>query len=184
MLNRKIDFCNGFDRQRQWTTVAFTPMQRLIIFSVFILLVVAAAAASAQFVGGEWYQAMNHPVWNPSAPLMAIIWPLVYVLMAVAAWMVWDTMRGLAWTSLAWWGLQLILCVVWSWMFFGLHRVGWSLGVTGLWVVALLITTISFRSIRIEASHLMIPVVIWSLFVLLLNFSQWLLNGGGLGSIF
>ena len=178
-----MDFCR-FDRQCQWTAVAFTPMQRLITFSVFILLVVAAAAIAGQFVGGEWYQSMNRPAWNPSALIMAIVWPAVYMLMAVSAWMVWDTMRGLAWVALTWWGVQLILCVTWSWTFFGMHRVGWSLGVMGLWVVAVLLTTISFRSIRIEASSLMIPVAIWSLFTLILNFSWWVMNGGGVGSIF
>jgi len=159
-------------------------MQKLISLSVFIFLVVAAAAVGGQFIGGEWYQAMNQPGWNPSAVVMAAVWAVLYVLMAVSAWMVWETMRGLAQTALAWWGLQLLLSVVWSWMFFGLHRVGWSMGVMGLWVLVVLITIKVFRPIRLEASSLMMPVGAWLLFALALNFMQWRLNGGGLGSIF
>lgn len=184
MMRGEIDFYNGFDRQRQWTAVAFIPMQRLITLSVFLVLVLAVSAIGGQFVGGEWYQSMNQPAWNPAAWLLASAWALVYVLMAVAAWLVWDTMRGLAQTALAWWGLQLLLSVVWSWLFFGLHRVGWSLGVMGLWAVAVFMTTKSFRSIRLEAFSLMLPVAVWLLFALVLNFMQWRLNGGGLASIF
>ena len=159
-------------------------MQRLISLSVFLFLVVAAAAIGGQFIGGEWYQAMNQPEWNPSAMVMALVWAVLYVLMAVSAWMVWESKRGLAQTALAWWGLQLLLSVVWSWLFFGLHRIGWSLGVMGLWVLIVLITIKAFRPIRLEASSLMMPVGAWLMFALVLNFVQWRLNGGGLGSIF
>jgi len=159
-------------------------MQRLISLSVFLLLVLAAAAVGGQFVGGEWYQAMNQPDWNPSAMVMAAVWAVLYALMAVAAWMVWEAMRGLAQTPLAWWGLQLLLSVVWSWMFFGLHRVGWSLGVMVLWLLVVLITIKAFRPIKLEASSLMMPLAAWLLFTLALNFNQWVMNGGGLSSIF
>jgi len=158
-------------------------MHRLVTLSVFLFLVVVTAAIGGQFVGGEWYQAMHQPPWVPSAPVMAFAWAVVYVLMAVSAWLVWDTMRGLAQIALGWWLLQLLLSVAWSWTFFGLHRVGWSLGVMGLWLLVVLITTKSFRSIRIEASSLMLPVAVWLLFALVLNFTQWSLNGGGLRSL-
>ncbi len=158
-------------------------MQKLISLFVFLLIVIAAAAAGGQYVGGDWYQAMQKPAWNPSALAMASVWALLYILMAVSAWMVWDSLRGLAKTALAWWGFQLLLGVAWSWTFFGMHRIGWSLGVMGLWLLLVLLTTKSFRSIRVEASNLMLPVTAWLLFALVLNFTQWQLNGGGFHSI-
>jgi len=183
-VNGEIDFNNRFDRQRQWTAVAFINMQRLITLSVFLILVVAAAAFSGQFIGGEWYQGMNQPAWNPSALVFALVWAILYVLMAASAWMVWDSMKGQAQTALAWWGTQLILSIVWSWVFFGLHRVGWALGVMVIWLLAVLMTTRTFRPIRLEASSLMLPVAAWLLFSVVLNFVQWRINGGGLSSIF
>ena len=71
-------------------------MHRLASLAVFLLVVVVTAAVAGQFVGGEWYQDMNQPSWNPSAMVMASAWAVVYVLMAVSAWMVWDAMRSLA----------------------------------------------------------------------------------------
>lgn len=151
---------------------------------VFLLLAVLAALAGGQFVGGEWYQGMQQPAWNPPAPLMAVVWAVYYVLMAVSAWMVWEAMRGLAATSLGGWLLQLLLGVGWSWIYFGLHRPGWALGVMSLWLVTGVLVFAGFRSIRVEAGRLMLPVVAWLGFSWLLNLVQWFMNGGGFGSIF
>ena len=159
-------------------------MHRVTALGVFILIVVLAVAVGGQFVGGDWYQAMHQPSWNPPAILMALVWAVIYVLMAVSAWMVWETMRSMAMPSLAWWGLQLLLGVAWSWMFFGLHRVGWALATMGAWLLVAVITTVSFRSIRFEAAGLMLPVLAWLVFSLALSFAQWQLNGGGLHSVF
>ena len=159
-------------------------MHRLASLAVFLLLVVVAAAVGGQFVGGDWYQGMNQPSWNPSAMVMASVWAVLYVLMAVSAWMVWDTMRGLARVALAWWGLQLLLSIAWSWMYFGLHRLGLSLAVMSLWLLVALIVVRTFRAIKLEASSLMMPVAGWLLFAWVLSFTQWHLNGGGIGSVF
>jgi len=159
-------------------------MHRLASLAVFLVLVVIAAAVAGQFVGGEWYQSLNQPSWNPSAMVMASVWAVLYVLMAVSAWMVWDAKRGLAIVPLSWWVLQLLLSVFWSWIFFGLERIGWTLGVMGFWIIAVLMVIKTFRSIKLEASSLMMPVAVWLLFLWLLNFVQWRLNGGGIASLF
>ncbi len=159
-------------------------MHRLVSLSVFLLLVIIAAAVGGQFVGGEWYQTMLKPSWNPSAMVIASVWAVLYVLMAVSAWMVWEAMRDLARVALGWWGLQLLLSVSWSWLFFGLERIGWALAIVSLWLLVVLIVIRTFRPIKQEASNLMIPLAAWLIFAWVLNFSQWRLNGGGLGSIF
>ena len=159
-------------------------MHRLTALGVCIFVVVLAVAVGGRFVGGDWYQAMNQPSWNPPAIILAIVWAVLYVLMAVSAWMVWDTLRSIVQPALAWWGVQLLVGIAWSWMFFGLHRVGWALATMGIWLFVAVITTVSFRSIRLEATVLMLPVVAWLVFSLALGFTQWQLNGGGLHSIF
>ncbi len=159
-------------------------MYRLASLAVFLLLVIIAAAVSGQFVGGDWYhQVMHQPSWNPPAMVMASVWAVLYVLMAVSAWMVWDTKRGIAAVALGWWGLQLMLGVSWSWVFFGLQRPGYALAVLSFWLLAVLIVIKTFRSIKREASSLMLPVAAWLLFSWVLGFVQWHLNGGGMASI-
>jgi benzodiazapine receptor len=155
-------------------------MHRFASLAVFLLLVVITTAVSGQFVGGEWFQTMSQPSWNPPAIVMASVWAVLYVLMAVSAWMVWDTMRGLAQVALGWWGLQLLLSICWSWLYFGLHRPGLALVVLSLWLLVVLIVIKTFRSIKPEASTLMLPLVAWLLFSWGLNLVQWNLNGGGI----
>lgn len=159
-------------------------MHRLVSLAVFLLLVIVAVAVGGQFVGGDWYQAMIKPAWTASPMAMASVWAVLYVLMAVSAWMVWDTMRGLAHVALGWWVLQLLLSVGWSWLFFGLNRIGWSMAVVILWILVVLVVIRMFRPIKPEASNLMVPLALWLIYVGVLNFFQWHLNGGGLGSVF
>jgi len=158
-------------------------MHRLASLAVFLFLVVVAAAVSGQFVGGDWYYLLFKPSWTPSAMVMASVWGVLYVLMAVSGWMVWDAMRGLARVALGWWGLQLLLSIGWSWVFFGLHRIGLSLIIVSLWLPVVLIVIRAFRPIKPEAASLMMPLAAWLVFVWVLNFSQWHMNGGGLGSV-
>lgn len=158
-------------------------MQRLVSLAVFILLVIAAVAVGSQFVGGDWYHSMLKPSWNPSAMVMASVWAVLYVLMAVSAWMVWETRRGLARVALGFWGLQLLFSICWSWVFFGLGRIGWSLAVIFLWFLLVVIVIKTFRQIKQDASNLMIPLAAWLIYVGVLNYFQWRLNGGGLDSI-
>lgn len=159
-------------------------MNRLVSLGVFLVVVVIAVAVGGLFTGGDWYQQMNQPAWNPPAIVMASVWAVLYVLMALSAWLIWDSMRTLAAIPLGWWGLQLLLGTCWSWLYFGLHRPGWALPVMSLWLVAVIIVVKTFRPVRPEASNLMLPVAGWLLFSWLLNLVQWNMNGGGLGSFF
>lgn len=159
-------------------------MQNLLSLAVFLLLAVAAAFAGGQFIGGEWYLIVQQPFWNPPPLLMALLWGLYYVLIAVSAWMVWQAMRGLAAGALSLWGLLLLLGVTWSWMYFGLHRPGWALGPMSLWLAAGVLVLRAFRPIAPETLRLMLPAVAWLAFSWLLNLVQWFKNGGGLNSLF
>jgi benzodiazapine receptor len=156
-------------------------VKSLASLGIFLTMVVVAAALSGRFVGGEWYLNMHQPSWNPSAMVMASVWAVVYVLMAVSAWLVWDNRRDQAFIALAWWLFQLLLGIGWSWAYFGQQRVGWALALMTLWVLAVLIVVNAFRFVKTQASVLMAPVAGWLLFSWLLNFVQWHLNGGGSG---
>jgi len=159
-------------------------MSRLISLAVFLLLVVIASAVGGQFVGGDWYYGLIKPSWTPSAVLMSSVWAVLYVLMAVSAWKVWDAREGRSRTVLGWWGLQLLLGVGWSWVLFGLNRLGWALALISLWILVVLVVIRVFRPIKSEAANLMMALAAWLVFVWVLNFFLWHLNGGGLGSFF
>jgi tryptophan-rich sensory protein len=77
-----------------------------------------------------------------------------------------------------------MLNVTWSWLYFGLNRTGYAQLIMALWLAVVLLTIRAFHSIKPEAARLMIPVAVWLFFVMLLNFSQWYLNGGGWHTVF
>ena len=157
---------------------------RYLTLAVFLLLVVIAASIGSSFEAGEWYFAMNKPDWTPPAWVFAPIWSVLYVLMALAIWTVWMSGHKSRAGSLTWWLLQLGLNVAWSWLFFGLHRTGWSLlDLTLLLGVVSLCVRAFWASSRV-AAMLMLPYLLWLVFAWSLNFGIWMMNGGGIGRWF
>ena len=99
---------------------------RYVSMAVFLALVVLAAAIGGSFEAGEWYYSMHKPSWTPPPWFFAPLWVILYLTMALAAWQVWLTGHFSRLGALAWWLLQLVLNVAWSWLFFDLHRIGWA----------------------------------------------------------
>lgn len=151
--------------------------------AVFLLLVVVAAAIGGSFEAGEWYFALNKPDWTPPAWLFGPVWSVLYVMMAVAIWLVWDSRHHTRVGALVWWLIQLLLNAAWSWLFFGLHRSGWALAEMLILIGIVIFCIKAFsRSSRLAAA-LMLPYLLWLTFAWALNFAIWRLNGGGLGSV-
>jgi benzodiazapine receptor len=149
--------------------------------AVFLLLVVFAAAISSSFEAGEWYFLLKKPVWTPPPWVFSPIWSLLYVLMALAMWQVWMSGHYTRTGALAWWLLQLGMNVTWSWLFFGLTRSGWAMAEMLLLIGLVVLCMRAFSASSRFAAILMLPYLLWLMFAWVLNFTIWMLNGGGLG---
>lgn len=151
---------------------------RVALGLVFWLAVTfAAAAVGSRFLPGAWYATLAKPTWTPPNQVFAPVWTLLYVLMAVAAWMVWkqDASR-IAWLPLGAFALQLVLNAAWSWCFFGLHRPDLALlDIAALWL-ALAATVALFWAVRPLAGALLLPYLAWVTFASALNGAVWWLN--------
>ena len=140
-----------------------------------------AAAGSAAFISpGSWYAGLHKPSWNPPAWIFGPVWTLLYVLMAVAAWLVW---RAGGWRrqgrALGLFLLQWLLNFLWTPVFFGLHHMLLAfVDIMALWIV-LVAAVISFWRIRTVAGLLLVPYVAWVTFAAVLNFTLWRLNSVG-----
>jgi benzodiazapine receptor len=138
-----------------------------------------AASISAVFVSTNgWYADLAKPPWNPPAWVFDPAWTLLYVLMAVAAWLVW---REGGWKvqrlPLGLFLLQWLLNALWTPLFFGLHRSGLAFAeIVLLWLV-LAATLWSFWQVRKAAGFLLVPYLAWVTFAAALNFTIWRLNG-------
>jgi translocator protein len=128
---------------------------------------------------GAWYASLAKPSWNPPSAIFAPVWSVLYVLMGVAAWLVWRKagFSG-AGAALVLFIVQLVLNTLWSYLFFGLHRPDLAFfDIVALWVVILIIVVLFWRVDRL-AGGLMLPYVVWVTFASYLNHVLWRLNAG------
>ena len=155
--------------------------------SVVRLIVACVVSFSAALVGSlvmgrgdvaGWYDGLRKPVFTPPDWVFGPAWTVLYVLMGVAAFLVWQ--RG--WESrpvrvaLGWFAVQLVLNALWSPVFFGLHRIGLALVVILLLWGAIVATIVSFLNVSKLAAGLLCPYLLWVSFAATLNGAIWLLN--------
>lgn len=149
-------------------------MRSWIMLAVWILASLSAGFIGSRFPPGEWYQSLEKPAYNPPSWLFGPVWTLLYVLMGIAAWLVWRE-GGLS-PALYVFIAQLALNALWSYLFFGINNPGLAFAeITVLWVLILL-TTVLFWRIRTAAGALLLPYLSWVGFASVLNFSLWRLN--------
>ena len=143
----------------------------------WLLVSFSAAWIGSRFMPGAWYASLAKPSWNPPNAIFAPVWSVLYVLMGVAAWLVWRRagFSG-AGVSLALFVVQLVLNALWSYLFFGLHRPDIAFfDIVALWVMILVVTVLFWRVDRL-AGGLMLPYVVWVTFASYLNYVLWRLN--------
>ena len=150
-------------------------MKRLLSGIVFLLLTFAVASFGALFLPGPWYAALAKPTWTPPGWIFGPVWTVLYVMIAMAAWVVWQQ-RARVDTGLVLWGAQLILNGAWSWLFFGLERPGAALLDIVVLLAAIAATAIAFARISRIAALLLAPYFAWVAFATALNFAIWRLN--------
>jgi len=149
---------------------------------VFVAICLGAAAIGAMATTPEidgWYRALAKPAWNPPAWVFGPVWTTLYILMAIAAWLVWKQagLRAAA-VPLMWFAIQLAFNIAWSWIFFRWHQPGWAFAeILVLWAAIAATMAAFFRRSRI-AGWLLSPYLAWVSFASFLNFTIWRLNAG------
>jgi tryptophan-rich sensory protein len=142
------------------------------------LVLCFASSGTAAFVSiGGWYADLHKPVWNPPAWIFAPVWTLLYVMMAVAAWLVWREGGWKAqWRALGLFLLQWLLNTLWVPIFFGMHRVGLSFVEIVLLLMVVAVALMFFWRVSKIAGALLSPYLVWVSFASILNFTIWRLN--------
>jgi tryptophan-rich sensory protein len=156
-------------------------MQKIIKIVLVVLVCVSVGYLSGTVTRESittWYPTLVKPVFNPPNWIFAPVWTLLYIMMGIAA--------GLVWTSefeqktvkkaLGFFAIQLGLNALWSYLFFGLHNPLLALiEIVLLWLM-IYETYNQFKKIDKVAGFLMIPYLAWVSFATILNASIWWLN--------
>ena len=157
------------------------PNRKLGALAAFVLVsFLAAGLGSAATTSAitTWYPTIAKPSWNPPNGIFAPVWTTLFVLMSVAAWRAWRAAStpATAGQTLALYGAQLVLNVLWSVLFFTLHRPGLALIEILLFLVLLVTLQVRFARTDRLAGLLWAPYVAWVSFATFLNGTIWWLN--------
>jgi tryptophan-rich sensory protein len=125
----------------------------------------------------RWYRTLAKPSFSPPSWIFAPVWTTLYLLMAIAAWLVFNAPASPIHTvALSLFVLQLALNLAWSWIFFRKHALGAAvLEVAVLWC-SIGATMCLFGQISATAAWLISPYWAWVTFASILNVTIWRLN--------
>ena len=124
-----------------------------------------------------WFATLKKPSFNPPNWLFGPVWSVLFLLMAVSAWLVWRKFRlDRSRAAMTIFFVQLIANVLWSILFFGLHSPSMAfIWICVLW--SLIVSTIMlFWRKSPLAGALLVPYLGWVTFAGVLNFWIWRLN--------
>jgi tryptophan-rich sensory protein len=153
-----------------------------LVLSLFAVFAVAALGGLATASGtASWYATIAKPSFNPPSWVFGPVWTLLYILMAVAAYLLWSApIRPEAapirrWALIAY-AVQLLLNLAWSPAFFALQSpFAGVLVIVPLWISILVTLLLAWR-VRRSAAMLLLPYLAWVSFAALLNMAIWRLN--------
>ena len=138
----------------------------------------AIASSSA----GVFYVQLSRPSWAPPSWLFGPVWSLLYIMMGVAAWLVWRK-HGfpVAASGLTLFVIQLIANAFWTWLFFVWHQGALSFAeIVVLWLLVAS-TIVAFWRLHRLAALMLVPYLAWVSFASALTYSLWRLNPTVLG---
>ena len=146
------------------------------------LMVSVGACLIVGFVAGiwtsssisSWYSTLNKPSFNPPNWLFGPVWTVLYILMGIALYLVWNNHGSKI--AVMFFVIQLVLNFLWSFLFFSLKNSLIAFIEILVLLMMIVTTTIEFYPISAAAAYLMIPYILWVSFASVLNFSIYWLN--------
>ena len=146
---------------------------------ILVSLAAGAVGAIASSSSASFYRELARPAWSPPSWLFGPVWTVLYVLMGIAAWLVWrerERASSAVKQALALFLLQLVPNALWTWFFFA-----WRMGTAALVDIAILLllivlTAIAFARIRKGAALLLLPYLLWVSYAAALTFAIWQRN--------
>lgn len=154
------------------------PRHHWLVLAGFILLCLAVGSIggfATQHSIDTWYVNLAKPSWNPPNWVFAPVWTTLYIMMGIAAWLVWRTKDRIG-PAMVLFFAQLGFNLLWSLVFFGLRSPGWALVEVVFLVSSVALTMLAFFGRQATAGWLFVPYLAWVSFAAVLNFAIWWLN--------
>jgi translocator protein len=128
--------------------------------------------------GPDFYESLKRPAFSPPGWVFPVVWTILYLLMAIAAYRIW--LKGKSGEdvkkALTLYAVQLFFNFLWSIIFFRFQLFGLAFLELLILLVFILLTTFEFYKIDKKAAYLMVPYILWVSFAGVLNYVIWRLN--------
>ncbi|MBS0604543.1 MAG: tryptophan-rich sensory protein [Verrucomicrobia bacterium] len=145
-----------------------------LLLNVFILMIGGVFTASSV---STWYPTLEKASWSPPNWVFGPVWTVLYVLIAIAGWLIYLTPRSaMRKKALAIYWMQLGINCLWSYLFFYLQSP--SLGLLDILLLLVLLgwALFVFRFLSRFAYIIFVPYFVWTLYAATLNVAIWMLN--------
>lgn len=139
--------------------------------AVSVLISLGAGILSAFLTGGNMreYADMYHPPLAPPGWLFPIVWTILYILMGIASWRVYESPGGDKRLALSVYGNQLLVNIVWPLLFFNLKLYFFAFGWLLLLWLLIYLTMRQFLQLDRRAGLILLPYLAWVTFAGYLN---------------
>ena len=151
-------------------------LKRLLI-AIFIPEAVGLLSSFVTGNIGDAYTNYTKPPLSPPGILFPIVWIILYALMGVASYIIYDAKRGeKQHEALTFYGLQLAVNFIWPIIFFRFEAYWVAVIVILILLALVLITAVKFKELNVTAFWLLAPYVAWLIFATYLNIGVAVLN--------
>ncbi len=156
--------------------VIFLIKLKSLIINLLIPLAIGSLSGFLSMNSMKIYKDLNQPSFAPPSFLFPIVWTILYVLMGISSYMVYESNSILKNKALKVYALQLLMNFIWPLLFFNaqmyLFSFVWLIGIWGLvlWMIIL------FCKIKPISGYLQIPYLLWLTFAAYLNLGVYFLN--------
>lgn len=155
--------------------------KRSVLALIVSIILAEGVGALSSYLGMrnlKTYEVLIKPAFAPPSWVFGVVWPILYLFMAIAAYRIWLRGRGEISVSkaLTLYIIQLFLNFFWTIIFFRWRLVGLAFFELMLLLIFILLATFKFFRLDKLAGLLMIPYILWVSFAAVLNFTLWMLN--------
>lgn len=148
------------------------------LISIAIPLFVGGFSALITMGDMDIYKQINTPPLSPPSWLFPVVWTILYFLMGVSLYLVWNKQDIYLDKKKAYllFCLQLFLNFIWSPVFFTARSFLLAFIILVLLIITVVFMIVEFYNIDKRAGLLQIPYLIWLLFAAYLNMAIYILN--------
>ena len=143
----------------------------LVVITAIILLLGFVNPLVFTSINMEWYSNLNKSSLTPPSFLFAYVWLSLYIVQAIAIWIIYISEEmELRTKAINLFVTQMGLNVIWSYLFFEMKSIGYSLIDIIIMDILVVIGIILFWKINKLASILLFPYICWLTLATYLNF--------------